>query len=1310
MKRAVKYTVRALLIALAGILLFVSMVFVALQTPFVKRQIASMAEKQLNALMDASLAIGKLEGNLFSHLELLHVSLLVRTDTVAFVERLRLRYDLWALTRGEIVIDELFVERPYVRLVQLPDSTWNVQHLMKPVPQVPDSASAKPFDWAVRLRRFRLDGGAADIAAFDTLVPRRVQDLSFELSAGYATQAQTVNLQRFQVSASTPDWTVRDLRARIEADTAQVRLVGLSLQTMYNALRADGNYFFDGEGPSALRLTTAPVMLHEFAAYLPQGLHWEAKPSILLDLAMEGEALGAKLRVADSLGYAYLELSSRRLIDYFTDSTMAVQPTYDLSLELSHIDLRDWTGNPSLHYVLNGALGLKGQGLDPRSLEATLNGRLDNLMANGISIGRMDAQLGYAAGDANGRIDLQGAFGSMQIDSRVRQVLDHRPFYQLTMGAQHLNLEPLLGQAYTSDLNLTAFVQGSGTDPKTLQARMRLAVGPSRITAFGIDTVHTELDYERQNVAIKSFFIQTLSATLRASGNYHLTGNTDVDLSLAIDNANEIAAFAELDSLNAKLDLRAQLSGRPNDLTAVLAIGIDSAVYKTMRLESLRLDAKATILDSGVRVGGNAVARNYVMDGLTVDSLTLWADTDTKNHHVRLQAANAEVKTRLDVSVNVGETIEAALSGFGVDYKGYAWELGSDTAHVAVNGNGFNVNGFVLKSGVGDTLQTISANGTFSTDGEEDFRVDVINLDLATPMAVFAPDQHLDGLLSVRMNLTGTARNPVLEGVFDIADGAFHDSRLATFNGGFGYANGFATAVLDMVPMGSGSVNLNAKMPADIRIDSAKFDLAGNKHAPVEGTLLIRQIPLSLVNAFFPTDEVGGILQSDIALSGTIGKPDFNGSVGLVDGKLKVDRYGIDYRQMQAGLTFSNNQVAIDTFNIRSRKGNMFAKGDARFASDLYEGKMDAAGLRVWFERFNPVDHKQYNLEVSGRVDLKADADSARFSGDLTIPEALVFVPAILNLMGETMGEEVPLPLLAAQLQKDSLSRDSVVYRLRPDTLARPSEEAAPSLAFLDNLQGKLNLTIPRNTWVKSNDMRFELGGDLQLIKHRDFFELFGTINVLRGQYSLLGKVFVIKNGQIVFEGGEEMDPQLDIEAVYSFRDAERVRRDLLLKLGGSMLSPEISFDYQGEPISEGDALSYILFGTSLEALGASQQESLGAGGVDASDIAKMAAASLVSSQLTKLLGSTMNMDYIEFKSGGSLDNASFVVGKYLTNKLFVSYEQSIGKVEDQDASRYEMRMEYELFRFLFFQLTSSSLSNGFDFIFKFDEKQKKGE
>jgi translocation and assembly module TamB len=78
-------------------------------------------------------------------------------------------------------------------------------------------------------------------------------------------------------------------------------------------------------------------------------------------------------------------------------------------------------------------------------------------------------------------------------------------------------------------------------------------------------------------------------------------------------------------------------------------------------------------------------------------------------------------------------------------------------------------------------------------------------------------------------------------------------------------------------------------------------------------------------------------------------------------------------------------------------------------------------------------------------------------------------------------------------------------------------------------------------------------------------------------------------------------------------------------------------------------------------------------------------------------------VDYIEVKSDGRFDNATVVVGKYITNDLFVSYEQRFGETDETNIAKYEVKLEYELFRFLFFELNNSSNDSGFDVILKFE-------
>ncbi|HKJ80145.1 MAG TPA: translocation/assembly module TamB domain-containing protein, partial [Prolixibacteraceae bacterium] len=350
------------------------------------------------------------------------------------------------------------------------------------------------------------------------------------------------------------------------------------------------------------------------------------------------------------------------------------------------------------------------------------------------------------------------------------------------------------------------------------------------------------------------------------------------------------------------------------------------------------------------------------------------------------------------------------------------------------------------------------------------------------------------------------------------------------------------------------------------------------------------------------------------------------------------------------------------------------------------------------FYDFNLVNHNQFNIQLSGNANLGGEKGNVVYGGDLKIPQAEIYLPAIMAMTGKMNTPEMPKPILVRHAERMDISIDSIGI----ETFEMPNPDSV-QFNYFDDLQGQLRLRIPKNTWVKNQDMRIEISGELELIKNQEFFELFGSVEVVRGQYDLLGKTFVIDDGAITFQGGEEMLPRLNIEATYSFRNAERAEQELTVKIMGTAESPEIEFLLDGSAISEGDALSYIIFGKSMDALTMSEQQNVDdAGG---SSLAGRAAASVISSQITDFLGDRLNVDYIEVKSDGSFDNASVVVGKYITNDLFVSYEQRFGEVDEKDLAKYEVKLEYELFRFLFFELNNSSNDSGFDVIVKFDVK-----
>jgi autotransporter translocation and assembly factor TamB len=98
----------------------------------------------------------------------------------------------------------------------------------------------------------------------------------------------------------------------------------------------------------------------------------------------------------------------------------------------------------------------------------------------------------------------------------------------------------------------------------------------------------------------------------------------------------------------------------------------------------------------------------------------------------------------------------------------------------------------------------------------------------------------------------------------------------------------------------------------------------------------------------------------------------------------------------------------------------------------------------------------------------------------------------------------------------------------------------------------------------------------------------------------------------------------------------------------------------------------------------------------------------MVSSQLNKTIGTRLKLDMIEINATENWQSAAFVVGKYITNDLFVIYQRGFGEAEGDEITPETITLEYELNRLLFFRLQSgSSKESGVDVILKFESKKE---
>ena len=1287
MKKVIKYSLLVLGWLLVAVVVLLVSAGLLIQTRLVKEKLAAFAGQKASEFLNGELSIGEIDGNFFTDLHLKNILLSNEKDTIIFIESVDARYNLRPLLQNSLQIYSVQITRPYLFLEQINDSTWNLQQLVKPSETDPDTTSSGTFDLDVAA--FKMIEGRVKIASPDTMIPREIQHLNTRISLSLRENRQNLQLADLSFSTRTPNLTVEKLALKAILTPDLIEVNNFFLKTAKNQLQGDIKYAEAAGKKSTVKLTSTPLQLTEFEYYLP-GLKIPVSPSLSLDASMQDGAVEAILKLNDQNQQINLDLTSENLLSFLQNEADSIL-SYHLNGSLQNVELAHWSGISGPNHLINGTLVADGRGTSLNSAVVVVDGNFNDVVIADKPVEKLQFNLSLDRGNLSGLAEGLGNFGGFRITPKI-QNLTGDPAYQFGLIARKLDLAQLLGNdSLQSDINLEARVNGRGFDPKTLSAKANVVFSRSQMREIKLDTMLALIQYQNENIQLDSVWLQTQSLEVHAFGNYSLRSNSDVVLSAKLDGLEEFAAFIPLEGLHTSGRLDAHLFGKTDSLRLETKIDLDQSRYDTFTIEKLLVNADALLTPSDTLVKARVLASDLRQEDFKLDSVAFDIEAGLDSVFLEGQLANEDLKSRVQTGIRFGEKMRIELAGWTMDYKNQHLALQDAPAIIEIDSVSYKVDNFKLASNQSDTAHFISAQGTISRNAAEDFDLQVANVDLAQLAQLFGQDANVKGFLGLNVNLSGIAESPVIKGNFKLDRAVLNDYEFNTFGGTVDYENQRLNTEMKIVPKDSGRIELTGTIPLQLRLDSMNFNYSPKDSVNV--LLTIEQFPLAVLQSVDLPGEISGFLQGGVKVTGTAEAPDPKGNLELKEAFFRIREYGIDYRDMAFNLEFLRNEVRLDTFQIVTKDGRVTASGKVDFNSNFYEGDISQSQINFNFDEFNPVSHRQFNMQVNGKASVGGKKGEVEFDGNLSVPEAEVYLPALFNMMGKMNTPDIPKPVLVEELE-----------RMSPDTTGTAMDTTRQDTAgftYFDDFTGKVRLKIPKNAWIKNEDMRIEISGDLELIKNKEFFEVFGEIEVVRGQYDLFGRTFVIDDGTINFQGGEEMMPVIDIDATYTFRSSQRTEQKLAVAITGTAEKPEVEFSLNGSSISEGDAFSYLLFGKGMNELSLSQQENLqGAGG---GSMVESAAASILSSQITKFLGDKLDVDYIEIKSEGGFENATVVVGKYITNDLFVSYEQRIGETTDRELAKYEVKLEYELFKFLFFQLNNSSRDSGFDVIFKFD-------
>ena len=379
---------------------------------------------------------------------------------------------------------------------------------------------------------------------------------------------------------------------------------------------------------------------------------------------------------------------------------------------------------------------------------------------------------------------------------------------------------------------------------------------------------------------------------------------------------------------------------------------------------------------------------------------------------------------------------------------------------------------------------------------------------------------------------------------------------------------------------------------------------------PISGALDARTDSLSLIDIYVvEIDKATGRLATRVEIGGTLGEPTLNGTLQLRDTSLDLYQINLSLRELALDASF-------DTTALQLAGSSRMGEGTAHFNGNLsWRDREPFGNLHVEGQRLQLVNVPEARILASPRLDFAIAGRRIDVTGEVLLPHARI-EPADLTTAVLASGDEV---LVGAAV-------------------------VDPALRW--NVHSNIRLELGDDVRLESLGLSARLGGALEVRTDPDQSSRgVGELLVSDGRYQALGRLLDIERGRLIFNNVPLNDPGIDLRAEKVFPDAIAG-----VNVRGSLRAPRLTF-YSEPSLPQSQIASLILAGGSIESLSDSQ-----APGAARNDLLAQGGAILA-----QRVGTQVGVDDVGIESDIH-DQASLVLGKYLSDRLYISYGISLAE------------------------------------------------
>ncbi|MFL6236067.1 MAG: translocation/assembly module TamB domain-containing protein [Thermoanaerobaculia bacterium] len=719
-------------------------------------------------------------------------------------------------------------------------------------------------------------------------------------------------------------------------------------------------------------------------------------------------------------------------------------------------------------------------------------------------------------------------------------------------------------------------------------------------------SAHLEMAGDRYR--LPGLDLRSGTAQVSASGAFTKTA-ADLDWKLAAPNLAEA-----LPDAGGAVNAQGHLAG-PWTAPRVTAQGTaTSLVYQTYSAGNVDLRADMDLGSNGP-LAVNLKAANVGLNGQKYDTVTLTSQGTRPSHQIALAVRQGADGLDLTLAGGLRGTTSWTGEIRRLDLRNQQagnWSL-ANPAGLTAGTTQAALKGFCWTSG----NARLCADGQWVKNGPWAANGTVAQVPFSLLKPFLPPDVQITGAVGGTFAGTGSPAGVVTANV-DLRPGPgeiryparngetvavrFDQGTVRVVAGGDGL-----TGHADLTFINTGVVRADLRLPQYNKIGAPLQSQTLNGH------IVANFSSLGLVEAFVPDlDNVKGTLSSDLTLGGTVAKPAANGSVLLQQAQADVPAYNLQIRQVS--LTAKSAGTGPIQIQGSARSGN----GTVTLAGGL---SLDGTPSRLTLDGKNFLVSNTKEIKAVASPSLRVAMNGPRtdVTGDVTLPELTV--------------DQEKLRKAAVQVSKDVV-------------ILQPSRQmvAATTAPSPRQLFARVRVILGDKVAIKASGFSGGLTGSLLVFEQPNKpVTAVGELEVQNGVYKSYGQDLTLEHGRVIFAGGPIDNPGLDLKAFRKATDGTIAG----INVTGTLKAPQATI-YSDPAMDESNALAYLLLGHPLGQSTAQEGDLL----ANAANSLGLKGGNLVAKKIAARFG----LEEARIESTGGIKQASLVVGKYLSPRLYVSY------------------------------------------------------